>query len=91
MFDLRLNQIPDDWHQIPMRFRQGHGIRGGHRERVFGSDIEEIDVLAVVRYGDTWLCCKQIYLRFILAGKAIQDWQQRQEMVPGIGDLLRPG
>jgi hypothetical protein len=25
--DLRLNQIPDDWHQIAMSFRRVNGIR----------------------------------------------------------------
>ena len=32
-FDLRLNQIPDDWHQIAVRFRRANGIRDCDRER----------------------------------------------------------
>jgi len=32
-FDCRLNQIPDDWHQIAVRFRRANGIRDGDRER----------------------------------------------------------
>ena len=32
-FDCRLNQIPDDWHQIAVRFRRVNGIRDGDRER----------------------------------------------------------
>ena len=29
----RLNQIPEDWHQIAVRFRRANGIRDGDRER----------------------------------------------------------
>ena len=32
-FDCRLNQIPDDWHQILVGFRRANGIRDGDRER----------------------------------------------------------
>ena len=32
-FDLRLNQIPEEWHQIAVRFRRANGIRDGDRER----------------------------------------------------------
>ncbi|MFL0753759.1 MAG: hypothetical protein AB8B41_10355 [Prochlorococcus sp.] len=32
-FDIRLNQIPEDWHQIAVRFRKANGIRDGDRER----------------------------------------------------------
>jgi REP element-mobilizing transposase RayT len=32
-FDIRLNQIPDDWQQIAGRFRKANGIRDGDRER----------------------------------------------------------
>ena len=32
-FDLRLNQIPEEWHQIAVRFRRANGIRDGNRER----------------------------------------------------------
>ena len=32
-FDLCLNQIPDDWHLIAVRFRRANGIRDGDRER----------------------------------------------------------
>jgi len=32
-FDLRLNQIPDEWHQIAVRCRRANGIRDGYRER----------------------------------------------------------
>ena len=32
-FDLRLNQIPDDWQQIAVRFRRVNGIRDGNSVR----------------------------------------------------------
>ncbi|KZR61008.1 hypothetical protein PMIT1327_01927 [Prochlorococcus marinus str. MIT 1327] len=32
-WDIRLNQIPKDWHQIPVRFRKTNGIRDGDKER----------------------------------------------------------
>ena len=32
-FDLRLNQIPEDWQQIAVRFRRANGIGDGDRER----------------------------------------------------------
>ena len=32
-FDLRLNQIPDNWHQVAVRFRRANGIRDGDKER----------------------------------------------------------
>ena len=32
-FDVRLNQIPEDWHQIAVRFRRTNGIRDSDRER----------------------------------------------------------
>ena len=32
-FDLCLNQIPEEWHQIAVRFRRANGIRDGDRER----------------------------------------------------------
>ena len=28
-FDIRLNQIPEDWHQLVVRFRRANGIRDG--------------------------------------------------------------
>tara|TARA_B100001173_G_scaffold271156_1_gene248957 strand:- start:177 stop:371 length:195 start_codon:yes stop_codon:yes gene_type:complete len=28
-FDIRLNQIPEDWHQVAVRFRRANGIRDG--------------------------------------------------------------
>ena len=28
-FDMRLNQIPEDWHQAAVRFRRANGIRDG--------------------------------------------------------------
>ncbi len=28
-FDIRLNQIPEDWHQVAVRFRKTNGIRDG--------------------------------------------------------------
>ena len=28
-FDIRLNQIPEDWHQVAVRFRSSNGIRDG--------------------------------------------------------------
>jgi putative transposase len=34
-FDCRLNQIPEDWHQIAVRFRRANGIRDGDRERSY--------------------------------------------------------
>jgi hypothetical protein len=32
-FDCRPNQIPDEWHQIAVRFRRVNGIRDGDSER----------------------------------------------------------
>jgi hypothetical protein len=32
-FDLRHNQIPDDWRQIAVRFRRANGIRDVYKER----------------------------------------------------------
>jgi hypothetical protein len=32
-FDVRLNQIPEEWQQIAVRFRRANGIRDGDRER----------------------------------------------------------
>ena len=34
-FDVRLNQIPEEWHQVAVRFRRANGIRDGDRERRF--------------------------------------------------------
>ncbi|KGG25551.1 MULTISPECIES: hypothetical protein [unclassified Prochlorococcus] len=34
-FDVRLNQIPEEWHQVALRFRRANGIRDGDRERRF--------------------------------------------------------
>ena len=33
VFDVRLNQIPEEWHQVAVRFRRANGIRDGDRER----------------------------------------------------------
>ena len=30
--DCRLNQIPDEWHQVAVRFRRVNGIREGYKE-----------------------------------------------------------
>ena len=32
-FDIRLNQIPEEWHQVAVRFRRANGIRDGDMER----------------------------------------------------------
>ena len=32
-FDIRLNQIPEEWHHVAVRFRQANGIRDGDMER----------------------------------------------------------
>ena len=34
-FDIRLNQIPEEWHQVAVRFRRANGIRDGDMERRF--------------------------------------------------------
>ncbi len=34
-FDVRLNHIPDEFHQVSVRFRRANGIRDGDRERMF--------------------------------------------------------
>ena len=34
-FDVRINQIPEDWHQVAVRFSRANGIRDGDRERRF--------------------------------------------------------
>ncbi len=31
--DVRLNQIPEEWHQVAVRFRRANGIRDGDREQ----------------------------------------------------------
>jgi hypothetical protein len=33
VFGIRLNQIPNDWHQVAVRFRRANGIRDGDREQ----------------------------------------------------------
>ena len=33
--DVRLNQIPEEWHQVVVRFRRTNSIRDGDRERRF--------------------------------------------------------
>ena len=35
VFDVRLNQIPEEWHQVAVRFRRANVIRDGDRERRF--------------------------------------------------------
>ena len=35
VFDVRLNQIPEEWYQVAVRFRRANGIRDGDRERRF--------------------------------------------------------
>ena len=52
---------------------------------VTGSGVGEIDVSVEVENSEVWLCCGWKYMRFVLAGKAAQDWQWRWVMVPGIG------
>ena len=32
-FDARLDQVPEDWHQVAVRFRRANGIRDVGRER----------------------------------------------------------
>ena len=34
-FDVRLNQVPEKWHQVTVRFRRANGIRDGDREQRF--------------------------------------------------------
>jgi len=34
-FDCRLNQIPEEWYQVAVRFRRANGIRDGDRERSY--------------------------------------------------------
>ena len=55
------------------------------KSEVFGSCVEEINVLVKVEYEGEWLSCGWKYLRFILAGKATQNRRHRWVMVPGIG------
>jgi hypothetical protein len=52
---------------------------------VFGSCVGEINVSVEKKNRGAWLCCGWKYLRFVLAGKAAQDWRWRWAMVPGIG------
>jgi hypothetical protein len=66
-FDCRLNQIPDEWHQIAVRFRPFNGIRAGVEREVFGKCVEEIEVSVEVEYEDRMLCCGWKYLKFIWA------------------------
>ena len=55
---------------------------------VFGSCVEEINVLVKVEYEGRWLCCEQKYLRFICVRKAAQNQRWRLVMVPGIGSIF---
>ncbi len=55
------------------------------KSEVFGSCVEEINILVKVEYEGEWLCCGWKYLRFIWESKAAQDLQCRWVMVPGIG------
>ncbi|CAX31984.1 Hypothetical protein PMT_2466 [Prochlorococcus marinus str. MIT 9313] len=32
-FDFRLNQIPEEWHQVAVRFGKANGILDGDRDR----------------------------------------------------------
>ena len=57
---------------------------------VFGSCVGEINVSVELKNEDGWLCVGLKYFRFVLAGKAAQDWQWRWVMVPGIGCRLVP-
>ena len=84
-FDCRLNQIPDDWHQIAVRFRRANATVMAIRSEVFGSCVGEIDISVEVENGDVLLCCGWKYLSFIEAVKAAQDSLRRWAMVPGIG------
>ena len=59
------------------------------KSEVFGSCVEEIGVSVEVKNGDILLCCEWKYLRFILGGKAAQDWRYRWVMVSGIGGRFR--
>ena len=52
---------------------------------VFGSCVGEIDVSVEIKNVVVWLCFGWNYLGFILEGKVSQDWRNRWEMVPGIG------
>ena len=56
---------------------------------VFGSYVGEINVSVEIVNRGVWLCCGWNYLRFILAGKAAQDWRWRWVVVPGIGGHFR--
>ena len=35
-FDIRLNQIPEEWHQVAVRFRRANGIRDGDSRILLG-------------------------------------------------------
>jgi hypothetical protein len=41
-FGIRLNQIPENWYQVAVRFRMANGIRYGDRSKVFCGCVEEI-------------------------------------------------
>jgi hypothetical protein len=43
-FDIRLNQIPDDWHQIAVRFRLVVVSVMAIKSEVFGGCVEAINV-----------------------------------------------
>jgi len=34
-WDIRLNQIPEEWHQLAMKFRKANGIRDGDIQFTF--------------------------------------------------------
>jgi hypothetical protein len=56
-FDYRLNQIPDEWHQVALRFRRANGIREAEMGTVLDECVEKIDGSAEEGSAEMRLCC----------------------------------
>jgi len=56
---------------------------------VFSSCVGEINVSAGIKNRGVWLCGGLKFLRFVLAGKAVQYLEWWWAMVPGIGRRFR--
>ena len=52
-----IQEAPDKWQQIAVRFRLANGIRAGVEREVFGSCVGEINVLVEIVNRGVWLCC----------------------------------
>ena len=63
-FDLRLNQIPDDWRQVSVRYKQVNTVMAIGSE-AFGSCVGKINVSVEIENRGAWHCCGWKYMRII--------------------------